>query len=425
MNHLRTLSLLLLLSSAMVSKANQVNDTLSTPYGDKIIVTYELVQKGNQFEVRFKEVRKKLGTENKRTYKDLAEVKVMFFDHIGFSDVTFKGLPPGVLMIPPGITYTKSEDGYIDLDDQPTLVFECKSTDATIGLNIPMFLVHYEKKHRYKIFAKCDDLVIEAKPAPNSQQSSTGKDNGGASVMPLLQEEALSDVDSDALTSLQYIAEELSKTEKLPFSDMLVQQVENLKILKFKVQNKEIASKIDEIISEFESKKADLEAKAAEEAKRQQEAENRKMDSTAFAQCTTITDYEAYIKAHPNGAYLAEAQEMKTQLEEEAATQAAKEKRRKIWMIVGGVLLGILIFIGNQVLQNFRNMKMQRNMMQMQQNAANQAQNMAKKKVQGEVRKQTGKMAGQVKKTSKDAINQSVGKIKPGKPNGNNNRVSI
>ena len=68
---------------------------------------------------------------------------------------------------------------------------------------------------------------------------------------------------------------------------------------------------------------------------------------------------------------------------------------------------------------------MQRNMMQMQQNAANQAQNMAKKKVQGEVRKQTGKMAGQVKKTSKDAINQSVGKIKPGKPNGNNNRVSI
>lgn len=425
MTVLRSILLSLLLAFSVVSVAHQVTDTLATPYGDRVIVTYDLVRKGNQFEVKFKEVRKKLGAENKRSYKDLAEVKVMFFDHIGFSDVTFKGLPPAVFMIPPGIAYTQSEDGYLDLDDQPALAFESKSADATVSLNIPMFLVHYEKKHRYKIFAKCDDLVIEAKTVAYSQQSRAGQDNDDISAMQLLQEEALTDVDSDALTSLQYIAEELSKTEKLPFSDMLVQQVESLKILKFKVQNKEIASRIDEIIREFESKKAVLEAKTAKEAKRQQETENRKMDSTAFAQCTTMADYEAYIKAHPNGVYLVEAQEMKAKLEEEAAAQTAKEKRRKIWMVVGGVLLGILIFVGNQVLQNFRNMKMQRNMMQMQQNAAAQAQNMAKKKVQGEIRKQTGKMAGQVKQKSKDVINQGAGKINPSKPNGNNKRVSI
>ena len=422
MNPFRTLLLSLLLAIAFAASAHQVTDTLFSSYGDRVIVTYDVVQKDNKIEIRFKDVRKKLGTANSRLSSDMAEIVVVFFDRIGFNDVVFKGLSPSVFMIPSGVKYEASTDGYFNLDDKPILAFEDVPTNTEINFNIPVYLSHYEKKHRYKIFAQCNNLDITVRPKATEKGNIS---NGTIAMDDSVEEELLSDVDAEALASVNYVMEQFSQIERLPFSDMFLQEVESLKKKKFQVQNKEIASRIDLVLEEFENKKAYLEEQAAIEAKRVQKAENKRMDSMAFAQCTTIEACEAYLNAYPNGDHVAEAQQKKAELEADAKEQASKEKRNKIWMIIGGILLAILLLIGNQALQSFRSMKMQRNMMKMQENVANQAKSTAKRKAQGEIRKQTGKIASQVNKKSKDMVRNATNKTNLGTNKGNNNRVSI
>ena len=91
-------------------------------------------------------------------------------------------------------------------------------------------------------------------------------------------------------------------------------------------------------------------------------------------------------------------------------------------MIIGGVLLAILLFVGNQVMQSFRNIRTQRSMMQMQQDATKQAQNIARSKAQSEIRKQTHKVTGQVRKKGQTIIRDTANKAKN---NNGNKRMSI
>ena len=63
------------------------------------------------------------------------------------------------------------------------------------------------------------------------------------------------------------------------------------------------------------------------------------------------------------------------------AEQYAKEeadKKRNIWMIVSGVILAIVCFVGNQVLQHFSNVRNQRNIMEIQQDLARRVESEAK-----------------------------------------------
>ena len=128
------------------------------------------------------------------------------------------------------------------------------------------------------------------------------------------------------------------------------------------------------------------------------------------------------MKKHPNGSYVEEANAAITDINDKAQEKKDKERKRNIWMIVGGALLAILLFVGNQVMQSFRNIRTQRSMMQMQQDAAKRAQNMARGKVQNEIRKQTNKVTSQVRKKSQTIIRDTANKAKNNK---GNNRVSI
>jgi hypothetical protein len=80
-----------------------------------------------------------------------------------------------------------------------------------------------------------------------------------------------------------------------------------------------------------------------------------------------------------------------------------KEKKRSLWMILGGILLAILAFVGNQVFQELRDRRNQRNIMKMQQSIEADAKY--------EVKRQTRK-----------AIHQQVKKIKI---NGKSKNLSI
>ena len=220
MNPRKTILLAFVLISCLTASARQVTDTLYSPQKDRVIVTYDMVQKDGKVEIRFLDAKKKLGAANKDRYKNMSKIVVMFFDRIGsFKDLTLKGLGPSMFMVPSDIEYERSEDGYFIIGQDAALTFNADLSKAT-KLSIPLFLAEYERKSHYKIFAPCGALdIMIGLPGPQGQNNE-GKTN--ETFVPLEIEDALSDTDAEALASVNYIMEQLSEIEKLPFSEMFI-----------------------------------------------------------------------------------------------------------------------------------------------------------------------------------------------------------
>ena len=93
------------------------------------------------------------------------------------------------------------------------------------------------------------------------------------------------------------------------------------------------------------------------------------------------------------------------------AQQQEQEKSRKrtVWMTIGGILLAILAFVGNQVLQNLRSKKSQMSVIQMQTDIARRAEQEAKRRAQSAIRSQTRKVVNIGEQKAKNAV-KKVGK---------------
>ena len=103
MRKLKTLVLSFLITSCITGIASPVTDTLLSSQNDRIIVTYDLIEKDGSIEIRFIKVNKKLSQNHSNTYgDDLSYIKVMFFDReYDFKDIIIKGsLSPKLFMIP-------------------------------------------------------------------------------------------------------------------------------------------------------------------------------------------------------------------------------------------------------------------------------------------------------------------------------------
>ena len=339
MNLLKTLLIAIALAATFNATARQATDTIYTSSGDRLIISYNVVNNDGKIEIRFTNLKKRLCSDNKEKYDDLAEISVMCFDRNSFNDVTFKGLSPTTIIIPSEFKYIPSDDGFLNLEERPVLVFE-GAPDNVFRLIIPMYLVHYERRHHYKILAQCDNLKITEEPKRAQQPAPVVTTQPESSLDLLIAEgPGITETEIAALTSIRYIEEELSTNSKLPFSNELLEKVEELKQLKLTVKNKETIARIDTVLDVFENKKKVLEFQAQEE-------EKRVKDSADYAQCNAIETYEAYIKDHPDGAYVAEAKKKKAQLEDQTEAQASKEKNFKTWLIVGGILLVDLLISG-------------------------------------------------------------------------------
>ena len=100
---------------------------------------------------------------------------------------------------------------------------------------------------------------------------------------------------------------------------------------------------------------------------------------------------------------------------------AEKEKKRNLWMIIGGIVLAILAFIGNQVFQGIRNKRNQMRMMNMQQNIADKAEAEAKRQARNAIRTQRNRIEAGAKRKVSDAVrSKSTIKI-----NGKSKKASI
>ena len=406
------------------ASAKEVTDTLYSAKNDRIIVTYSITQIGNKVDLQFKNVRKMLGDYHRNKYKEIDKINILFFDWIGVrKDIKFTGETPSAVAFPAKATYKKSSDGYFIVEQKPYLTFDIEPNGAT-SFSIPLYLAHYEGKQHYKILGSCGNLEVQF-PGSSTQPSTTGKSTGKStgnkkhaqqsSTEFIETEEEISEFDDEALSLINSIMSSLPFQDTLPMEGTLERKVNNLVDLQSKIKNDDISNKIESTLAAYNGKKKELE-------KHKAEMEKQQADDNAFMACSTKEDFERYMKQHPNGKHVAESKAKVDELEAKAKQEEDSKKKRTIWMIIGGILLAILLFIGNQVLQSFRNKRTQRNMMQMQRDAVNKAKTAARNKAQGEIRKQTNKATGQVKKKGQTIIRGAANKAKN---NTGNNRLSI
>lgn len=371
-------------------------DTLFTTDGDRIILTYEVTNAAGQTTIRFWGQQKKLGKINAK-YKDLSKVAVMFFDRIGNygNGELFVNMVPEPFMTPAGVRYEKSADGYYMVQSELELSFTANS-DAEI--RIPIYLAYKQKKGKYVLFSKSKGLKIPLRVRTHAGSTRTATQTVQQTITSTAEIEP---DNADAIKVLESIgvAEGLiAEATELPFSDNLLDEIRYLREKRREVTDNALVEKIANVMESFESKRHLLEEQGmAEQQAHQLEAELKAQEDARAAKAQTDSI--------------------------EAAQKAAseKEKKRSLWMIVGGAVLAFLAFIGNQVVQGIMNRRNRMQMMNMQQEIANKAEREAKRRARNAARAQRNKVENEAKRQIAGAI-QGKGTLKV---NGKSKNASI
>ena len=200
------------------------------------------------------------------------------------------------------------------------------------------------------------------------------------------------------MESIKLAKDLLGEADRLPFSESLQDEIRFIREQKREITDAELLSQISDVLRMYEDKKAALEEQAsAAQIAAQQAAEEK-------------ARREAEEIRTRNDSLMAAQQE-----------QAEKDKKRNLWMIIGGVILAILAFIGNQVFQSFRSNRTQKNMMDIQQSIANQAEAEAKRQARNAIRGTTNRTVNQ----AKNKVREAVRKKTTFKVNGKSKNVSI
>lgn len=341
MMKIRIVCLAALLLAVWKAGAREVRDTLFSGSGDRIIVTYSIVQNGGQLSVRFQGVQKKLGQKHLEKYKKLNEVAVVMFDRSGnYSDIKFDGMTAEAFMVPSNLSYNKSSDGYFLLQDEPSISFGVTSGKAQ--LSIPLYLAHYEGKRHYKVFAKCGDLKLSSSGesrrtvgAAVGQGDMAVETVTSTSEEEILTDEGLSPVDEAAIR-ISSLNSMLERATKFPLSEDLTHEAQMLRELRFKITDPDVSAQIAQALERYDAKKQELESQA--DASQQQ---------AAAAQAAAAQAQQARADS------IAAAQ----------AEQSSKDKKDMMWLIGGIGVLSLLFMGGKQLYQTIKNNKMQKQMM--------------------------------------------------------------
>lgn len=377
--------------------AKTVKDTLVTTDGDRIIITYELTRSEDHFTIRFNNQQKKLGRINGEKYTDLSKVAVMFFDRTGgFSNnVSITNMVPEAFMVPSNVNYERSSDGFFVVQDYPSITFTAKGTS---DINIPVYLAYHPKKGKYSLFSKCKGMKIHLSASNSASRQQGSSQITQQTVTSTTEIEADNTAALKVMESIRLARELLSEADKLPFSESLQDEIRFIRIQKREITDAGILSQISDVLQTYEDKKASLEENASSaQMAAQQEADAR-------------AQREADKMQARNDSIMAAQQE-----------QAEKEKKRNLWMIIGGVILAILAFIGNQVFQTFRNNRNQKNMMNLQQHIADKAEAEAKRRARNAIRSTTNQTVNK----AKGEVREAVRKKTTIKVNGKSKNLSI
>lgn len=383
--------IVLCLLSIVAGFAQERKDTLWTTEKDRLIISYRVERQESGVTIHFSDVQKRLSPGHSRKYKKLDEVVVLFFDRTGsYQDMRFLDMVPEAFMVPSGLRYAPSEQGYFFLQDHPLLSFDVLTAEeATVS--VPVYLAHYEGKRKYELFGVCRGLDIKVNTGQASASAQKLK-----SIMQTITSEEESDADNEetmeALSSIKIVAMLLEAQTSYPYSEDLQYEIARLKLMHEKTDNKELDRKIKETLVACDIKRKELEQVSL---LARQEAERQAMQTAQQE------------RVRQDSIQTAEQQ------------RQTEEKKQNQWLILGVVGLAVVGFIGNQVFQHFRNIRNQKNMMEMQQSIARQAENEAKRRAREVVRNKTHQAANKAVSQGKKAVNTKIRQIRKDKKSGN------
>lgn len=366
-------------------KVVEVTDTVYSTQNDRVIISYEVSTQNGIVTLRFLESRNILGNIHNIEY-ELNATKAMFFDRIGSnSDIRLTGKNPVAIMWPSEIEYKASKDGYFLLSDLPSLKFSLASTNP-LSISIPIFLVHYEGKKRYKIFCRCDDLVVSLPGTSKSPSVPTPQNDSSEQITISPEVEIpLTDVE-EASIQIRKVSDLLSEQDGTEFTDELKDAISKLRDLSYRISDQKVVSEINEVLTRCKDKEKEIKRrKEAEEAAALKETERK--DSINQARQDSIRVAQTI--------------------------QAEKKEKRNLWLLIGGVLLAIIAFVANQAFQHFRNVRNQKDLLKMQDSIAQRAQNEAKRRAQSAVRNKTAQMKKQAKEKVRQTTETGVPKKNP------------
>lgn len=395
----------ILLFSYISIWAREVTDTLESSMNDRVIITYNIVQKDGKVTIEFYKARTILGRTNRDKYKKIDKVAVVFFDKIGIyeDNTVFSGIETRAFMRPKGVKFSnESGDGYYLIKDRPKLSIELKSVES-IELSIPLYLANYEGKQRYEVFSRCDKKELKINLSKKKSVREREESTLQMATQTITTQEEMDGTDVNVIMANKLIIsinELLDKQDRYPFTDALSTAINQLRDISIQPIDNNLSSRICEVLSACDQKEEELKAKAK------------------AAEETAAKNAEIQAK-------LAEEQAQARQDSIAAVVQqkAEEERKQNLWLIVGGVILAVLAFVGNQTFQHFRNVKNQKSIMDMQQNVVRCAEDEAKRRAQSMTRNQINRVQGEAKRKTRNALNDGIGKI--GKKEKGNKGISI
>lgn len=384
--------------------AKEVRDTIYTLNHDRIIISYNISSDGKEVKIDAGQHPRIIPSDYlKQICKgELDKLKIVTFDRIGdFGKVKWSGLTPKAFMVPSGMKYDKSYDGYYIWGECAPIEMRGDFSGSKV-IRLPLYIALYEKKQRYKLISQSmQPLVINPlKSGTTTNKLSSQRPTTTSERIAIHSTEEINVDNSDissALSSINLIREIINKENELPFSMTLQAEINNLIGLKGKINEPEIIEKINEVLLLCNEKERELKAEVnssaeAQKALERAEREREKQEAAALQQ----------------------------QAEEKAKIQEEKQNKKTLWMIIGGIILGILAFVFNAVFKHFRDLRNQKSIMQMQESLSRQATNEAARRSREIVRNKTHKVMNQSKSKLRNTLNN-----KGTKNNNNNNNNKL
>lgn len=373
--------------------AKEVTDTLDSSKGDRVIISYDISQNNGQITIKFHDAKKKLGRTYRDKYKKLDQVAVLFFDKKGNyeENMVFSGIDIDAFMIPKEVKYKKSNDGYFLVGNTPPLSIELKYGESA-ELSIPIFLAHYEGKLHYKVFSRCEDLKIKLskmKSAKTTDETITQTVSQTITTQEELEGEFT--IADEVNILVKKVNDLLAEQNEYPFTDELKQAISRLRDRSYHKSissDSKLSAQISEVLTACKLK------------------EDKMKDAADAAVKAAAQDAEQQARLAEK-----EAQARQDSIDAEAAKVAEEERKQNLWMIIGGILLAVFLFIGNQTFQHFRNVKNQQSMIDMQQKVVKRAEDEAKRRARSMAQSQVNRVQNEARRKTRTVINDKIGKI--------------
>lgn len=418
-----------------VAYATEVTETLYSDYGDKVTVRYNITCRNETLYLTFSDVKKQLGNVHGNKFQESERVKIVFFDkNGGFVDNKFSSdiETDAVAIASDEIVYRWSEEGFVWMDNGLELQLKLLVPKAT--LSIPIYLAYSKKPHLHSVFAYCGVLDIPliksgsvdsyASAAINEKvimESDT--EEGG-------QQTVLTD-DELALRIVDKINELLGYCSDIALPEGLDTYVGQLRQLELTISEQNVKRKVARVLREVEDKKEEV-ARVTSDMKRvEEENAARKVVETEAQQNlkylnerldniekltendvaelkTTANELRRQSHAVENDKLANQMRKAVDRCDDEVKKIDDAKKKRKLWMIIGGVILSVLMAIGNHTLQLFRNMRSQKGIEDMQDKMVRRAEYEAKRRAQNMVRSKVNKVENAARQKSQELVRNGV-----------------